>query len=245
MKKIIVSLSIIAAAGAIVIGGTMAYFSSTAVSKDNTFAAGTLRLEAGEDGVVSWSNTPDGLLTLNNMAPGVASQDYIIRVRNAGTVPGKLKMESGFMTFASSDIPNAPTPDMSADQFARLVYVSTLKYDVIGDSQGYFDILPVVSVADANSDGKVSLYEISQMPAHTIDHILRHGDEIDLKMAFTLGDRFDECTDSHPWFWNETNPGRDDPHCVNDYDITKGEWNVPQGDGVKVTITGKLVQEEN
>ena len=247
MNKIIISLSMIAMAAAVIVGGTMAYFSSTAVSTNNVFAAGTLRLEAGRDGAVSWSNTPDGLLTLNNMAPGVASQDYIIRVRNAGTLPGQLKMEPGFMTFTPSDIPNAPAPDMSAGQFARLVYVSTLEYDVIGDGLPYFDILAGIKIlADTNGDDEVSLYEMSQMPAYTVSTVLgANNGEIDLKMAFTLGHRFDECTDSHPWFWNESNPGRDDPHCINDYDITLGEWNVPQGDGVNVTITGKLVQEGN
>ena len=234
-------------AAAVIVGGTMAYFSSTAVSTNNVFAAGTLRLEAGRDGAVSWSNTPDGLLTLNNMAPGVASQDYIIRVRNAGTLPGQLKMEPGFMTFTPSDIPNAPAPDMSAGQFARLVYVSTLEYDVIGDGLPYFDILAGIKIlADTNGDDEVSLYEMSQMPAYTVSTVLgANNGEIDLKMAFTLGHRFDECTDSDGWNKNDTNPGGNHPSCINDYDISGGEWNVPQGDGVNVTITGKLVQEGN
>ena len=105
-KNILISLSIVAVVAAIAIGGTAAYFSSTAVSQNNTFAAGTLNLEAGRDGAVSWSNTPDGLLTLSNMAPGVASQDYIIRFRNTGTIPGQLKIEPGSMGFTQSDIPS-------------------------------------------------------------------------------------------------------------------------------------------
>jgi predicted ribosomally synthesized peptide with SipW-like signal peptide len=44
MKKIVVSLSIIAVAAAIAIGGTVAYFSDTEVSSGNTFTAGTLDL---------------------------------------------------------------------------------------------------------------------------------------------------------------------------------------------------------
>lgn len=245
MKKILLSLAVIGAVTAIAIGGTIAYFSSTATSANNTFVAGTLILEAGRDGAVSWSNTPDGLLTLNNMAPGAASQEYIIRVRNAGTIAGQLKTESGFMTFAPNDMPNAPAPDMNAGQFARLVYISTLEYDVIGDGLGYSDILSAVIVmADANNDGKTSLYEISQMPAYATGIILGpNGGEINLKMAFTLGHRFDECVDSDGWDKGATNPGGNYPSCINDYDISGGEWNVSQGDGVNLTITGKLVQE--
>ena len=240
MKKIILSLAIIGIISAIAIGATTAYFSNTATSTGNTFTAGTLYLEVGEDGVVGFSNTPNGLLTLSNMAPGVQSQDFIIRVRNTGSVDGQLKIEPGFMSFAENDIPSAPDPNMSAEQFARLVYVKKLKYDVIGDGKGYFDLLR--HVTDRNGDGKISLYELNQW-SYTIPKVLKaNGGEIDLKMAFTLGDRFDECTDSHPWYWNESNPGRDSEHCVNDYDITQGEWNVPQGDGIDVTIRGKLVQ---
>jgi len=43
-KKILVSLSVIAAVAAVVVGGTVAYFSDTEVSTGNTFTAGTLDL---------------------------------------------------------------------------------------------------------------------------------------------------------------------------------------------------------
>ena len=238
-KRILISLSTIAAVAAITIGATTAYFSNTAVSTGNTFTTGTLYLEVGEDRVVSFSNTPDGLLTLSNMAPGVESQEFIIRTRNAGSLDGQLKIEPGFMSFAENDIPNAPAPDMNAEQFARLVYVSKLEYDVLGDGQGYFDLLSeALNDVDNNGDGKVSLYELNQW-SYTIPEVLKanRGNEIDLKIAFTLGDKFDECTESDPWYKGGANS-----HCVNDYDITEGEWNVPQGDGIDVTIRGKLVQ---
>jgi predicted ribosomally synthesized peptide with SipW-like signal peptide len=50
MKRIFVSLSIIAAVAAIVIGGTIAYFSDTESSIGNTFTAGTLNLQLDKDG---------------------------------------------------------------------------------------------------------------------------------------------------------------------------------------------------
>jgi len=49
MKKIIVSLAIIAVVGAIVVGATTAYFSDTETSKGNTFSAGTIDIRVVGD----------------------------------------------------------------------------------------------------------------------------------------------------------------------------------------------------
>jgi len=49
MKKIIVSLAIIAVVGAIVVGATTAYFSDTETSKGNTFSAGTIDIRVEGD----------------------------------------------------------------------------------------------------------------------------------------------------------------------------------------------------
>ena len=48
MKKIIISLSVIGVVSAIVIGGTVAYFSDTETSTGNVISAGTLSLSAGQ-----------------------------------------------------------------------------------------------------------------------------------------------------------------------------------------------------
>ena len=44
-KRILISLSVIGAVGAIVIGGTIAYFSDVETSTGNTFSVGTLDLK--------------------------------------------------------------------------------------------------------------------------------------------------------------------------------------------------------
>ena len=53
-KKILISLSVIAAVAALAIGGTVAYFSDTETSAGNTFTAGTLDLSIDLDG--TWRN---------------------------------------------------------------------------------------------------------------------------------------------------------------------------------------------
>ncbi len=50
MKKILISSSIIAAVAAIVVGGTIAYFSDTETSTGNTFTAGSIDLKIDFDG---------------------------------------------------------------------------------------------------------------------------------------------------------------------------------------------------
>lgn len=58
-KKILVSLSVIAAAAAIVIGGTTAYFSDTELSGGNTFTAGAVDLKIDSQCHYNGGNCPD------------------------------------------------------------------------------------------------------------------------------------------------------------------------------------------
>ncbi|HHW40037.1 MAG TPA: hypothetical protein GXX19_02610 [Syntrophomonadaceae bacterium] len=62
-KKIAMSLIIIGLVSALIGGATFAIFTSTATNADNTFAAGTVKIAAGD--VVQTS-----ALTVSNLAPG-------------------------------------------------------------------------------------------------------------------------------------------------------------------------------
>ena len=67
-KKILISLSVIAAVAAIAIGGTVAYFSDTETSTGNTFTAGTLDLVLDIDGEPYTPPTP--IFEKIDMKPG-------------------------------------------------------------------------------------------------------------------------------------------------------------------------------
>lgn len=74
MKKIIISLSIIAAAAAVAVGATSAYFSDTETSTGNTFMAGGIDLKI--DSMCSWSGGgacpwPQSDWTLTDLQEGV------------------------------------------------------------------------------------------------------------------------------------------------------------------------------
>ena len=88
MKKIILSLAIIAIAGTVTVGLTRAYFSDTETSTGNTFTAGTLDLNVnGQDqGIIP--------VVVGNIAPGW-SKDITYTVKNAGSISGNLSLASG------------------------------------------------------------------------------------------------------------------------------------------------------
>ncbi len=66
MKKILVSLSIIAAVAAVIVGATTAYFSDTETSTGNTLTAGTLDL------YVNGQNPLEGpVVTLSDLKPSI------------------------------------------------------------------------------------------------------------------------------------------------------------------------------
>jgi len=81
MKKIIMSLAIIAAVAAVVAGGTFAYFSDSDTSKTNTFTAGTLEISVNDDND-KWESG----FVLDDMKP--CYTDYInFRINNDGNNP--------------------------------------------------------------------------------------------------------------------------------------------------------------
>ncbi len=84
--KILISLSVIGAIAAIVIGGTIAYFSDTETSSGNTFSAGTLDLKVND----KEGSTVDKI-TITNAKPG-DSGSYTWTAKNVGTVAGKLSL---------------------------------------------------------------------------------------------------------------------------------------------------------
>jgi len=77
MKKIAISLGIIGVVGAIVIGGTIAYFSDTETSTGNTFSTGVIDIDINDQNpwTKSWNITDmkpceTGYITFNINNPG-------------------------------------------------------------------------------------------------------------------------------------------------------------------------------
>ncbi|MFH1890030.1 MAG: TasA family protein [Candidatus Kuenenbacteria bacterium] len=110
MKKILISISIIAAVAAITIGATTAYFSDNETSIGNTFTAGTLDLNL--DG----ADTNTVKFTLANLKPGDSGSGTWI-VNNVGNLGGFLDLES--INLADDDN-NCNDPESDVDDSCTL-----------------------------------------------------------------------------------------------------------------------------
>ena len=83
MKKIIISLAVIGVVSAVVIGGTIAYFSDTETSSNNIIQTGTVDIEI--DGQNPWTGT----FNWENVKPG-EDKEITFVIENVGTYPIKL-----------------------------------------------------------------------------------------------------------------------------------------------------------
>ena len=78
-KKILASIFVIGILALAMGYGTYSYFSDTKTSSENTFTAGILDINLGE------SETAE--ISISNMAPGDITGDWVITIKNTGTIP--------------------------------------------------------------------------------------------------------------------------------------------------------------
>jgi len=82
-KKILVSLSVIAAVAAIAIGGTVAYFSDVETSPGNTFTAGTIDLAVNDKNPLDTA-----VVTITDAKPSEKIEPIAVKLSNVGTNAG-------------------------------------------------------------------------------------------------------------------------------------------------------------
>lgn len=86
MKKILMSVMVVALVSVVGYGATQAYFSDTETSEDNSFTSGVLDLQVeGEDSIVPF--------TVTNIVPGETKGSTTYMMQNVGTVPGVVTMK--------------------------------------------------------------------------------------------------------------------------------------------------------
>src|SRR4030042_6608796 len=76
-SKILLSGATIAAAGALIIGATFAYFSDVGTSSGNTFGAGTLDLQLDDSDETSFVDNVTATFNVTDMAPGTKAAQEI------------------------------------------------------------------------------------------------------------------------------------------------------------------------
>ena len=108
MKKIILSLSIIGAVTAIIVGGSVAYFSDTATSTSNSFHSGTLDLKLSDASGSTYSDSITGTFDVSDMAPGVTETTGTVRLKNTGSVSASHVNITSVVNTPSDDGINEP-----------------------------------------------------------------------------------------------------------------------------------------
>ncbi len=92
MKKILLSLAVIAIVGVGAIGATKAFFSSTANATGNVFTAGTLNLRIAKDSagtpINGWETSQNASWNFSNMAPGGTPSVSSVWLKNTGSIDG-------------------------------------------------------------------------------------------------------------------------------------------------------------
>lgn len=154
MKRILMSLLVIGAVAAMITGGTFAYFSDTVNSTSNTFTAGTLTLDISNNGT-SWEDTSvtGTWQSPTGWAPG-QSFSSIVQVKNTGSLPATV-LGTDWKKPTGTGMTLVDGKDLS-----DYIIVTELKETIPGF--GEYNDLPNFASIDANSDGQISLKELSQ-----------------------------------------------------------------------------------
>lgn len=239
MKKIIGLGIAVAVIIALVTTGTLAYFSDTETSEDNQFTAGTIDLAVNAQNPwgqqVGWD--------FIDIKPCQDLDPITLRLENVGNNEGILYT---CMKYNELDKYDEPEPDqsvfeftskgnaameLSADQFAAILYVSAVTYQYWCPDEGYsgslHDDLPNWLAMDINSDGKVSLYEIKQsspIPYDPTNGPFPATAIIEYIVTFHLADSLTD--------WD----------VLSSAIVTGVEDNRPQADGVEFIVSGILLQ---
>ena len=142
MKKILISLMAIALVIGLVGAGTVAYFSDTETSTDNTFTAGTLDLNVGGENP---NLSPD--FTLGPLAPG-DSGTITYTLNNVGSIDGYLDLQGIGVVDTEGTNPESETGDITEPgELSGNIYVTV----TLGTSGLYAGLLSgIASDYDAN-----------------------------------------------------------------------------------------------
>ena len=144
-SKILLSVASIAAAAALVIGATFAYFSDTGSSTGNVFSSGTLDMKLS-DGSETDQDSVSGTWGLASASGDTF--DSTLNIKNTGSV-GANHVEFAFTNVVVNPTPspgNNPTPPLDS-----VIEITTLAWDSDGNGSTDADLLAGVSDTNGNT----------------------------------------------------------------------------------------------
>jgi len=229
-KRVLAGLIVIGILALMIGWGAYAYFSDTETSKGSTFQAGTIDLAVNDEN--PWDSA---MFTFTDVKPCENLTEFKINITNVGNNPGVLTFS---IDYVENDKYENPEPldfefremEMTADEFASLVYVKAAYYQYNCTAEGYVgavhDDLPNWMAMDLNGDGKVSIYEYKLCcPVHydPADEPFKATASICYWITLHLGDSLE-------------------PFEAGGNILTGVLDNRPQADGIDITFSATLVQ---
>jgi len=191
------SAASIAAASAIIVGATFAYFSDSGNSNNNSFAAGTLDLKLSDDTPEADQDNVTASFGGSNLKPGdVISSE--LRLKNTGTING-----------SHVDIAIANTNSDGVNPLDKVLQITKLQYDKNGDgdvTDPGEDLLTAGTVVDSGSDGNayVDLGDLADqdLDDHTLsltDLNVNHRLVLEVTFDSTAGNQYQGDNVSSNW----------------------------------------------
>lgn len=173
-RRLVGTALAVGAAGAASGAGTLAAFSD-ADQRVGDVVAGTIELSFGDSGTFAFSTS---------LGPTDSVSDAVTLV-NTGTIPGSVDVS---VSYTESDATGAPAPDVSADEVAAHLEVTTLTYGGT-DLTGQVDAeASTPTLADLATNGK----ERGEETADDLVDLADPADGTDFAVAFRLQDVSDD-----------------------------------------------------
>lgn len=163
-KKILASIFVIGILALAMGWGTISYYSDKEESTGNVFQSGTIDLIL--DGTIPFK--------FYDIKPCEDLGPVTVSFQNIGQNPGYLYNKITYIENDKAEVPESDAGDLSADDFAALIYVKTVTYqhytywEATPETPAHWgwgsthDDLPNWLSMDLNNDGYVSLYEMKQ-----------------------------------------------------------------------------------
>ena len=149
MKKILLSLAMIAIVSTIAVGATKAYYSDLETIPGNTFAAGELDLELGQTSTLPF--------TVSNVVPGQDGMGTVTLTSTAGSIPGSL-----FITWSktSDDENDLIEPETQSYLRPAGCGAGMTTADYVGNGGELDMFLQFAPFVDVNKDGTFNAGDI-------------------------------------------------------------------------------------
>ncbi|OGE05577.1 hypothetical protein A3B51_00980 [Candidatus Curtissbacteria bacterium RIFCSPLOWO2_01_FULL_41_18] len=162
-SRILLSAASIAAAGALVIGATFAFFSDSGTSSDNVFNSGTLNMQLSDNNQEDLDSV-SGTWGLASAPGDTFTGD--LRVTNTGSVAANhIELQfSNVVTDAGSGPGTVSTIPLD-----RVIEITTFGWDTDGNGSVDADLLP--GVTQTNGNGIIDLDDLENQVADDFDDL--------------------------------------------------------------------------